>query len=122
MTDNLPEQPTPPEGQLLIYRDGATRLQVRLDGQTLWLTQAGIADLYQTTPQNITQHIKVIYGEGELAPEATCKDYLQVRNEAGRQVRRTLKHYSMDIVVAVDYVGCLVPGAGHQDAGNATCV
>ncbi|MCC5828417.1 MAG: virulence RhuM family protein [Phycisphaeraceae bacterium] len=67
------------------------------------MTQAAIADLYQTTPQNITQHIKSIYNEGELAPEATCKDYLQVRDEAGRQVHRTLKHYSLDVILAVGY-------------------
>lgn len=97
MTDNLTDQPTPHDGQLLIYEDGATHLQVRLDGQAVWLTQAAIADLYQTTPQNITQHIKTIYDEGELTAEATCKNYLQVRDEAGRQVRRSLKHYSLDI-------------------------
>jgi hypothetical protein len=100
MTEHAPE-PLPPEGQLLIYRDGAMRLQVRLDGQSVWLTQAGIAELYQTTPQNITNHIKRIYGEGELAREATCKEYLQVRHEGGRRVRRSLKHYSLDVILAV---------------------
>ena len=105
MTDNLPDYPEslPPDGQLLIYQDGTSRLQVRLDGQTVWLTQAAMADLYQTTPQNITQHIKAIYDEGELGIEATCKDYLQVRAEAGRQVRRSLKHYSLDVILAVGY-------------------
>ena len=103
--DNPPEAqpPPPPDGQLLIYHDGGARLQVRLDGQTVWLTQAAMAELYQTTPQNITQNIKSIYEDGELASEATCKDYLQVRDEAGRQVRRTLKHYSLDMIIAVGY-------------------
>ncbi len=98
-----PEHPGPPNGQLLIYRDGATRLQVRLDGQTVWLTQAGLAELYQTTPQNVTQHIKAIYDEGELSQEGTCKEYLQVRDEGARQVRRKLKHYSLDMILAVGY-------------------
>ena len=103
MAGQLPEQAPLPEGQLLIYRDGSTHLQVRLDGQTVWLTQAAMAELYQTTPQNITQHVKAIYDEGELDPEATCKDYLQVRDEGGRRVRRSLKHYSLDVILAVGY-------------------
>ncbi len=92
-----------PDGQLLIYRDGGTRLQVRLDGRTAWLTQAQIAELYQTTPQNITIHLKAIYEEGELEPEATCKAYLQVRLEGSREVQRNLKHYNLDTVLAIGY-------------------
>lgn len=90
-------------GQLLIYQDGGLNLQVRLDGQTVWLTQAQIAELFQTTPQNITLHIAGIYEEGELTEEATCKDYLQVRQEGARQVQRSLKHYSLDMILAVGY-------------------
>ena len=81
--------PLPPGGQMLIYRDGATRLQVRLDGQTVWLTQAAMAELFQTTPQNITLHLQSIYDEWELDEAATCKEYLQVRQEGGAQ-RSTL--------------------------------
>lgn len=73
----------PPQGQMLIYRDGATRLQVRLDGATVWLTQAAMAELFQTTAQNITLHLQSIYDDGELSEEATCKEYLQVRQEGG---------------------------------------
>lgn len=93
----------PPGGQILIYRDGALKLQVRLDGQTVWLTQAGMAELYQTTPQNITIHIKGIYDEEELEEGATCKEFLQVRPEGGRQVQRSLKHYNLDVILAVGY-------------------
>ena len=93
----------PPRGQVIIYRDGALRLQVRLDGQTVWLTQAGMAELFQTTPQNITIHIKNIYADAEQDEAATCKDYLQVRMEGGRQVKRTLKHYNLDMILAVQY-------------------
>ncbi len=89
MTESTLPAPLSPEGQVLIYRDGALNLQVRLDGQTVWLTQATMGELYQTTPQNITNHIKAIYAEGELDEAATCKEYLQVRDEGGRQVQRS---------------------------------
>ena len=80
-------------GELLIYRDdvGGT-VRVLLEGESVWLTQAQIAELYQTTPQNVTQHLKAIYDEGELAESATCKDYLQVRQEGKRDVA-TAKNY-----------------------------
>jgi len=93
----------PPSGQVLIYQDGRLNLHVRLDGQTVWLTQAAIGELYQTTPQNITLHLQSIYDEGELTEAATCKEYLQVRTEGNRQVRRCLKHYSLDVILAVGY-------------------
>lgn len=60
-----------------------------------------MAVLFETTPQNITLHIKTIYEDGELNEEATCKDYLQVRPEGGRQVSRRLGHYSLPVVIAV---------------------
>ena len=88
---------------MLIYQDGTLSLSVRLDGQTVWLTQAAMAELFQTTPQNITLHLKSIYEEGELSEEATCKDYLQVRIEGSRQIQRSLKHYSLEAILAVGY-------------------
>jgi hypothetical protein len=102
-SENLHHLPAPPEGQVLIYQDGALNLQVRLDGQTVWLTQAGMAELFQTTPQNITLHIKSIYDEGEQDEAATCKEYLQVRKEGARLVQRALKHYNLDMILAVGY-------------------
>lgn len=92
-----------PSGQLLIDSDGGLTLQVRLDGQTVWLTQAQMAELYQTTPQNITLHVQNIYDEQELPEDSTCKEYLQVRREGRRQVERSLKHYSLDAILAVEY-------------------
>ena len=91
--------------ELLLYQapDGSSRIQVRLEGRTLWLTQQQLADLYESTPQNITQHIRAIYTESELIEAATCKPYLQVRDEAGRQVSRSLKHYNLDVVIAIGY-------------------
>jgi hypothetical protein len=76
---------------------------LRFDEETLWMTQAQIAELFQTTPQNVTLHLKAIFAEGELAEAATCKDYLQVRQEGGRDVSRTLRHYRLEAVLAVGY-------------------
>lgn len=94
-----------PQGEILFYprENGALALQVRLDGETVWLTQAQMADLFQTTPQNITLHLKAIYAEGELDEAATCKDYLQVRQEGTRQVNRALRHYNLEAIIAVGY-------------------
>lgn len=90
----------PKGGQILIYQTegGQTKIEVRLEGQTLWLNQAGLAELYQTTIPNINIHIKNIYEEGELAEEATIKDYLIVQNEGGRKVSRQVKHYNLDFL------------------------
>ena len=76
--------PLPPGGQMLIYRDGATNLQVRLDGQTVWLTQAAMAELFQTTPQNINLHIHNILDERELEQEAVVKEYLTTAADGKR--------------------------------------
>ena len=93
------------EGELILYtaEDGSVAIQLRAEGGTVWITQAEMATLFQTTPQNITLHVKAIYVEGELLPEATCKKHLQVRQEAARQVKRTLKHYNLDMILAVGY-------------------
>jgi len=95
----------PPIGEFLLYQteDGQTRIECRFEAETLWLSQALIAELFQTTPQNITLHLKAIYQEGELNEVATCKDYLQVRQEGNRQVRRSVKHYNLDTILAVGY-------------------
>lgn len=75
-------------GEFLLYQteDTQTRVQVRLQDGGLWLTQAQLAELYQCSPQNMTQHIRAICQTGELQEAATCKPYLQVRQERGRQV------------------------------------
>jgi hypothetical protein len=95
--------PTAPEGQLLIYQDRALEVQVRVDGQTVWLTQRGMAELYQTSVPNISQHITSIYDDGELLPEATVKKYLIVQSEGSRRVRRAVDHYNLDMILAVGY-------------------
>ena len=96
---------TQPGGEILLYQteDGRTRIECRFENETLWLTQAQIAELFQTTPQNITLHLKAIYTEGEQSEEATCKSYLQVRPEGGRRVQRQVRHYRLEVVLAVGF-------------------
>lgn len=94
-----------PGSQIILYQteDGRTRVQCRFQNETLWLTQAQIAELFEVTPQNVTLHLKTIFAEGELNEVATCKDYLQVRIEGGREVSRTLRHYRLEAILAVGY-------------------
>lgn len=92
-------------GEIVLYAtdDGAAQFYLRADGGTVWLTQAELAQLFQTTPQNITQHIRAVYAEGELVLEATCKSDLQVQVEGSRRVRRMVKSYNLDVILAVGY-------------------
>ena len=101
---NEPRDDEPRSGLVLFKtEDGKTRIQCRFEGETIWLTQALIAELFQTTPQNVTQHLKSIFDEGELTLEATCKDYLQVRHEGGREVTRALRYYNLEAILAVGF-------------------
>jgi hypothetical protein len=97
--------PEPPNSSLVLYvtEDGRSRIECRFEGETIWLTQALIAELFETTPQNITLHMRAIYDAGELLESATCKEHLQVRSEGGRKVSRSLKHYSLEAIIAVGY-------------------
>ena len=92
-------------GEMILYQteDGLARISLRAIDGTVWLTQAEIAQLFDTTPQAITQHIKAIYAEGELVEAATCNELLQVRQEGARQVQRRLKSYSLDMILAVGF-------------------
>lgn len=94
-----------PSSDLILYQteDGKTRIQCRFEDESIWLTQAQIAELFQTTPQSITQHIRSIYDENELDETATCKPYLQVRAEGSRQVKRQLNHYSLPVILATGF-------------------
>jgi hypothetical protein len=90
---------------IILYQteDGRTRIQCRFENETVWLTQAMMAELFQVTPQNVTLHLKAIYEEGELDATATCKEYLQVQTEGARQITRALKHYNLPAILAVGY-------------------
>lgn len=94
-----------PRGELILYQteDGEAEINLRAIDGTVWLTQAELAELFATSPQNVTLHIKSIYEDGELPEEATCKDFLQVRKEGERNVERRLKHYNLDMILAVGY-------------------
>jgi prophage maintenance system killer protein len=91
--------------QIIIYEDpdAANPVQVTLDGDTVWLTQAQMAELFQVRPQNITMHLKNIYADSELEEEATCKDFLHVQSEGFRQVERNRKFYNLDAIISVGY-------------------
>ncbi|MDX8378427.1 MAG: RhuM family protein, partial [Gallionella sp.] len=93
------------QSQLIIYQseDHQTKLDVRFEGETVWLTQTLMADLFQTSSDNIGLHLKNIYSEGELSEVATTEDYSVVREEGVRQVKRSLKHYNLDAIISVGY-------------------
>ena len=93
------------ENKIIIYQseDGQTQIDVRLKNETVWLTQAQMAELFQKTPQNITMHIRNAYNEGELDKESTCKEFLHVQTEGTRQVARIQKFYDLDIIISVGY-------------------
>jgi len=93
------------KGEILLYQtvDGNTKVEVRIEQDTVWMTQAAIAELYGTTPQNITIHLKNIFEEDELDEASTCKDYLQVQTEGKREVKRNLRHYNLEAILAVGY-------------------
>jgi hypothetical protein len=93
------------KGDLIFYQaeNETTKIEVRLENENIWLTQKMMAELFQTTPQNITIHLKNIFDEGELKEEATCKDFLQVQNEGSRKVERKQKFYNLDAIISVGY-------------------
>lgn len=91
--------------KILIYtgQDGLTKIDVKLEEDTLWLTQAQMCELYQTSRTNVVEHIKHIYEEGELQEEATCRNFRQVRQEGNRMVNRTVPYYNLDMIIALGY-------------------
>jgi hypothetical protein len=94
-----------PEGRIVVYQaeDRGGHIRVLLEGESAWLTQVQIAELFETTVPNINIHLKHIYADGELAEEATVKEYLIVRQEGARSVSRTVLHYNLEAILAVGY-------------------
>ena len=103
-TDKPPPNP-PSKGQFLVYQaeDGKLKIEVRLEGETAWLTQAHMAELFQTTVPNVSTHLRNIYAEGELRTAATIQEFLTVRQEGRRQVSRAVEHYNLDAIISVGY-------------------
>ena len=91
--------------QIIIYQteSGETKIDVRFQDETVWLTQKLMAELFQTTSQNITIHLNNIFKEGELDEEATCKDFLQVQKEGASEVKRKQKSYNLDAIISIGY-------------------
>ena len=94
-----------PGGEVAVYEGGKgeVRVDVRLDRDTVWLTQRQMAEVFDTTPENVLMHLRNIFASGELEADPTTKEFLVVRTEGRRRVRRTLKHYNLDAIVSVGY-------------------
>ena len=92
------------KGEIVMYQpDETIRLEVRVESETVWLTQQQMAELFKATKQNVSLHIKNIYDEGELDEISTVKDYLTVRKEGKRTVRRHVNLYNLDVIISVGY-------------------
>ena len=102
MSDMLPDCP---HGEILLYTspDGQVQLDVRLQDESLWMTQQMMAEVFQTTVHNIIMHVGNVYEDAELQREGTCKEFLQVRQEGKRTVRRAERYYNLDMILSVVY-------------------
>lgn len=91
--------------ELILYTsdDGQTRLHLRVENETIWLSQLEIAELFQTTKQNVSLHAKNIFEDKELMDEATVKESLTVQSEGNRQVKRKISYYNLDLILAIGY-------------------
>ncbi len=93
------------DNKIILYQDDneITRVSVRFADEDLWLTQNQLAEIYQTTQENISMHIRNIYADGELDQNPTYKKFLLVQTEGSRQVRRQIDHYNLDMIIALGY-------------------
>ena len=93
------------ENKVIIYttNDGKTKIDVKLEEETLWLTQAQMCELYQTSKSNVSEHIKHIFEEGELDKKATVRKFRTVQMEGSRSVEREVEHYNLDMIIALGY-------------------
>ena len=92
-------------GEILIYQtyDGHTNIEVKIEDDTVWLTQQQMSELFQTSRTNVVEHIKHIYEEGELDEISTCRNFRQVRKEGNREVTRQIPHYNLDMIISLGY-------------------
>lgn len=105
MADEKDLVPKESRGDIVIYQteDGGTKIDVRFEGETVWLTQQQMAELFQTSRTNIVEHIGHIYEEGELDEASTCRKFRQVRDEGSRRVTREIPHYNLDMIISLGY-------------------
>lgn len=96
---------TDEHGEILIYQtdDGQTNIEVKIEDDTVWLTQQQMSELFQTSRTNVVEHIKHIYEEGELDEISTCRNFRQVRKEGNREVTRQIPHYNLDMIISLGY-------------------
>ena len=92
-------------GEILIYQtdNGQTNIEVKIEDDTVWLTQQQMSELFQTSRTNVVEHIKHIYEEGELDEISTCRNFRQVRKEGNREVTRQIPHYNLDMIISLGY-------------------
>ena len=93
------------DSEIIIYQseDGLTKVEVRLDNENVWLSQTQMTELYQTSKQNISLHLKNIFKESELDEKSTVKEYLTVQQEGERSVQRPIQYYNLDVIISVGY-------------------
>ena len=92
-------------GDVIIYQseDGATKINVNLQDETVWLSQQQLVELYHTSRTNVVEHIRNIYNEGELEENQTCRNFRQVRIEGNREVNRSIPYYNLDMIISLGY-------------------
>lgn len=122
MSDNLPIPSSAGPPRVLIYQtdDGGTRIEVRLENNTVWLTQRLLAELYQVSVPTVSHHIQGICGDGELRADATIRRFRVVQTEGERQVTRSVDHYNLDMILAVGYRVRSVRGTQFRRWATAT--
>ncbi len=103
MSNKIPTPP--PGGEVAVYEtpDGNMRVDVKLEQETVWLTQRQMAEVFSTTVENVLMHLNNVFSSKELEAEATIKDYLVVQTEGKRQIQRNIKHYNLDAIISVGY-------------------
>ena len=102
---NIETPASAPGGEVVVYEasDGEVHVDVRLEQDTIWLPQRDMAAVFDTTPENVLMHLRNVFSSNELEAEATTKDFLVVRTEGRRRVRRRIRHYNLDAIISVGY-------------------
>ena len=116
----MTDERSPAPGEFLLYEteDGRTRVECRFVEDSLWLTQALMAELFQVKVPTINEHLKTLYADGEIQPEATIRKFLIVRQEGARRVSRNIDHYNLDAILADVQFAC--PPCHTVSAGNGS--